>query len=93
MQSQRRRRSRGLSISFEPSEATWVDALVLLLDDAGYHKARRSEVIRIALFELQNALAGRSREDILKYFVQREAARLVATVDANAARWPKPSNE
>ena len=82
------RRSRGLSISFEPPEAEWVDALVCLLEEEGYPKARRSEVVRIALFDLQQALADRTRLDIAKYFVQRDAARLVAAVERTAPRLP-----
>ena len=75
------RRSRGLSISFDPPEARWVDALVTLLKEQGYPNAKRSEVVRIALLELQDALAGRTRADIVKHFVQRDAARRVATIN------------
>ena len=82
------RRSRGLSISFEPPEAEWVNALVGLLKEEGYPHARRSEVVRIALFGLQEALANRTRVDIVKYFVQRDAARLVAVVERTAPRLP-----
>lgn len=73
------RRSRGLSISFDPPEVKWVDAMVSLLREGGYPNAKRSEVVRVALFELQNALTGRTREEIVKYFVERDAARRVAT--------------
>ena len=83
-----KRRSKGLSISFEPPEAQWVDALVCLLKEEGYPKARRSEVVRIALFEFQQVLADRTRVDIVKYFVQRDAARLVAAVERTAPRLP-----
>jgi hypothetical protein len=82
------RRSRGLSISFDPSEAEWVDRLVALLKEADYPKARRSEVVRIALFALQDALAECTRADIVRYFAQRDAARLVATVDGTTPRLP-----
>jgi len=42
----------------------------------------------MALFELQDALAGGTGADIVKYFVQRDAARLLATVDGTTARSP-----
>ena len=45
------RQSRGLSISFDPPEAHWVDALVALLREGGCPNAKRSEVVRMALFE------------------------------------------
>jgi len=84
----RNRRHRGLSISFDPAEAEWVDALVALLKQEGYPKAGRSEVVRLALLQLRDALAGRSRPDIIKFFVQREADRLVATLDGTIPRLP-----
>lgn len=83
-----KRRSRGLSISFDLPEAEWVEALVVLLKEGGYPKARRSEIVRMGLLELQDALAGRTRADIVKYFAQRDAARLVATLDGTAPRLP-----
>lgn len=82
------RRHRGLSISFDPAEAQWVDALVDLLRQEGYPKAGRSEVVRLALLQLRDALVGRSRADIVKFFVQRDAERLVATLDGTTPRLP-----
>ena len=84
----RRRRSRGLSISFDPVEAEWVNALVRLLREEGYPNAKRSQVVRMSLLELRDALAGRTRTGIVKYFVQRDAARQVATVNGTIPRLP-----
>jgi len=86
--SNRSHRHRGLSISFDPAEAEWVDALVALLKQGGYPKAARSEVIRIGLLELQKALAELSRSQIVKFFVQREADRLLRDVDGTAPSLP-----
>lgn len=44
----------------------------------------------MALFELQDALAGKTRNDIVKYFVQRDAARRLATVDGTTPNLPSP---
>ena len=82
------RRTRGLSISFDPPEARWVDALVALLKEQGYPNAKRSEVVRIALLELQDALAGRTRADIVKHFVQRDATRRMATISGTTPALP-----
>lgn len=82
------RRSRGLSISFERPEAQWVDGLVALLRDGGYPSAKRSEVVRIAVLALQDAMAGRGRADIVKYFVERDAARRVAAVTGSTPKLP-----
>ena len=75
------------TVSFDPPSDEWVKALVDLLKDAGYPKAARSEVVRVGLLELQRALAGRSRADILKFFVLREAERVLATFNG-AQRLP-----
>jgi hypothetical protein len=84
----RNRRHRGLSISFDQREAEWVDALVDLLKQERYPKAGRSEVVRVALLQLQDVLAGRSRSDIVKFFAQRDADHFVATVDGTKPRLP-----
>lgn len=69
------------SVSFDASEDDWIDALVDLLSEAGYPKAGRSEIIRVGLLGLQDALAGRTRAEILKFFVLRDAERLLASLD------------
>ena len=73
---------RGLSVSFDPTEAEWVRDLVGTLQQQGYSKARRSEVVRVALLVLQDALAGRTREEIVRFFIQRDLDRLAKLVSA-----------
>src|SRR4051812_8782898 len=75
-----RSRHRGLSVSFDPTEAEWVRHVVVTLKEQGYTKARRSEVVRVALLVLQDALAGRTREEILRFFIQRDLDRLAKLV-------------
>jgi hypothetical protein len=71
-------RRRVVSISFDAADAEWVDALVDLLRQAGYPKAARSEIIRVALQELHQVLAERTQAEIVKFFLEREAERLLA---------------
>ena len=68
-------------MSFDPTEEEWLDALLDLLTEAGYPKAGRSEIVRVGLLGLQEALAGCTRSEILKFFVLREAERLLASFD------------
>jgi hypothetical protein len=72
-------RHRIRSISFDPGDAEWVDALVDLLRQAGYPKAARAEIVRAALQELHLVLAGRTPGEIVKFFLDREADRLLAS--------------
>ena len=67
------------TVSFDPIEDEWIDALVNLLSDAGYPKAGRSEIVRVGVRGLQDALAGRTRSEILKFFVLRDAEWLLAS--------------
>jgi hypothetical protein len=82
-------RHRIRSISFDPGDAEWVDALVDLLRQAGYPKAARTEIVRAALQELHQVLAGRTRAEIVKFFLDREAERLLASFDGTP-RLPFP---
>ena len=67
-------------MSFDPREDAWVDALIHLLGEAGYPKVARSEVVRVGLLGLQDALAGRTPSEIATFF-QRDAERLLASFD------------
>jgi hypothetical protein len=82
-------RHRILSISFDPADAAWVDALVDLLRHAGYAKAARAEIVRTALQELHQVLAGRTRAEIVRFFLDREADRLLASFEGTP-RLPFP---
>ena len=74
-----RHRRRIHTVSFDPTEDEWIDALVDLLSEAGYPKAGRSEIVRVGMRGLQDALAGRTRSEILKFFVLRDAEWLLAS--------------
>jgi hypothetical protein len=75
------RRHRGLSISFDLAEERWVDTLVDLLREEGFPRAGRSEVVRLGLLQLREALAGKTRQQIVRFFIRRDADRLAATLD------------
>jgi hypothetical protein len=76
----KRRRCRGLSISFDTAEARWIDTLVDALRQEGFPRAARSEVVRLGLLELREALAGRTAPEIVKFFAKREADRFLAAI-------------
>jgi hypothetical protein len=67
------------TVSFDPTEDEWIDALVALLNEAGYPKPGRSEIVRVGMRGLQDALAGRTRAEILTFFVLRDAEWLLAS--------------
>ena len=83
----RSHRRRIHTVSFDPTGDAWLDALLDLLTEAGYPKAGRSEIVRVGLLGLQEALAGRTRSEILTFFVLRDAERLLASFDG-APRLP-----
>jgi hypothetical protein len=64
----------------DPTEAEWIDALVQLLEENGYRKAARSEVVRMAVLELRDTIRGKTPADIVRYFAQRDADRVVAAL-------------
>jgi hypothetical protein len=45
---------------------------------------RRSEIVRVSVLSLQEALVGRSRSEILKFFVVRDAERLLTSFDGTS---------
>ena len=76
-----RRRRRIHSINFDDHDGEWIDGLVALLAETGYQKAGRSEVVRIALFGLREALAGRTPMEIVRFFLDRDSERLMAAFE------------
>ena len=60
------------SINFEPITEEWLEVVVELLKQAGLPKAGRSEVVRVALSELQRALADYSTAEKMKFFLDRD---------------------
>ena len=75
-----KRTHRIVSISFDPNEAAWVDTLVQLLEQGGYPRAARSEVVRTALAELRKAIDGLTPFETIKYFAQRDADRVLTRI-------------
>ena len=66
---------RVVAVSLYNEEAGEADRLKDILQRAGWHKANRSLVIREAVGRLQEELAGKSSEDIFRYFMDRNARR------------------
>ena len=75
------RRRRIHTVSFDPIEDDWLETIVGILTAEGHPNAARSEIVRVALLGLREALAGRTHQDVAKFFVQRDADRLLATFD------------
>ena len=78
------KRHRGVSISFDPAELKWVDQLVGTLEQGGYALAARSEVIRVGLIELREALGKMTPSEIVMYFARRHADSIVAAAASTA---------
>jgi hypothetical protein len=73
------------SINFETGTAEWVESVVLLLKQAGLPKAGRSEVVRVALVELQRTVASQSPAEIVKFFLDRDVEWRRARIDSSAS--------
>jgi hypothetical protein len=77
----RRRRPHIHTVSFDPAEDAWVDALVHVLEDHGSPCAARSAIVRVALHTLHEALTGFTQQEIATFFVERDADLLRAIFD------------
>jgi hypothetical protein len=71
------------SINFETATDEWVESLALLLRQAGLPKAGRSEVVRVALVELQRTVASQSPAEIVKFFLDRDVEWRRARIDSS----------
>ena len=60
------------SINFEPVIDDWLEVVVQLLRQAGLPRAGRSEVVRVALSELQRTLTDHTHADTVKFFLDRD---------------------
>lgn len=69
------RRYRVVAVSLFDEEAHAADRITAVLQQGGWPKANRSLVIREALSCLADELAGKSSEEIFRYFVDRYARR------------------
>lgn len=72
----RKKGYRVVAVSLYTPEAEWVDHTSQVLHRAGTPKANRSLVIREAILRLQEELEGKSPEEILRYFIERQARRM-----------------
>lgn len=66
---------RVLTISLYQAEAEAADRVTGILQCGGWPKANRSFVIREALIKLEEELAGKSPEEVFRYFTDRHARR------------------
>jgi hypothetical protein len=87
------KRSRGVSISFDPTELEWVDRLVRTLEREGYALAARSEVIRVGLIGLREAVRDLTPSETVMYFAQRHADDVVAAAAGSRSRSRSPSGD
>src|SRR5580704_7203783 len=69
------RRYRVIAVSLYDEEADAANRITTVLQQSGWPKANRSLVIREALLRLADEFAGKSSEDIFRYFVDRYARR------------------
>lgn len=82
-----------VAISLYSDQADSVDRAAQELLDAGYRKASRSLVIQAAIERLQEDLGGKSREEIFRYFVERQLRRPLAVMRPReqAPQNPRPA--
>jgi hypothetical protein len=69
------RNYRVVAISVYADQAESVDRAARDLVEAGFVRASRSFVIQSAIQKLREDLEGKSREEILKYFLERQVKR------------------
>lgn len=69
------RRYRVIAVSLFDEEANAADSITAILRRGAWPKANRSLVIREALLRLADELAGKSSEEIFRFFVDRYARR------------------
>jgi len=70
-----RKRYRVIAVSLHDDEVGEADRLTEILREGGWPKANRSLVIREAILRFKDELAGKSSEQIFRYFVDRYARR------------------
>lgn len=65
-----------VAVSLYTPEADWVDQTTKMLQRAGNPKANRSLVVREAILRLQQELAEKSPDEIVKDFTEHHARRM-----------------
>ena len=71
-----KKRYQVVAVSLYTPEAEWVNRATQILRRAGNPKANRSLVVREAILRLQDDLADKSPEEVLRYFTDRAARRV-----------------
>jgi hypothetical protein len=74
------------SVNFETATDEWVESVVLLLRQAGLPKAGRSEVVRVALLELQRTIAVQSPAEIVKLFFEHDVEWRLGRIDSSTSK-------
>ena len=83
-----------VAISLYVAEAAEADRLTELLRQGGWSNANRSLVIREGLLRLQEDLAGKSREEVVRYFLDcqtRHRQRASPGAAASLEHVPEPA--
>ena len=78
------RNYRVVAISVYADQAESVDRAARELVEAGFVGASRSFVIQSAIQKLREDLEGKSREEILKYFLERQVKRPLSKVSSKS---------
>src|SRR6266850_4638315 len=73
---------RVVAISLYSDQAESVDRATQDLVEAGYPRANRSLVIQAAIERLRQDLDGRTREEVLRYFIERHSRRPLAVMSS-----------
>ena len=94
MSSSKPRHYRIVAASLYEEEAAVADRLTDILRSGGWPKANRSLIIREALARLQEDLAGKTAEEIFRYFVNRHAPKArVKTPGPGTSTSPRTGHE
>ena len=64
-----------VAVSLYNPEVGWLDEISKQLQRSGIVKANRSLVVREAIAALQHQLAGKGAEEVLRFFIDRQATR------------------
>lgn len=85
-----------VSVSLYSDQAEVVDRAAEELALAGYSKANRSLIVQTAIQRLSEELDGKSREDVLRYFLEQQVKRPLSAARPRATeivRSPAPSRK
>ena len=78
IETNQKRGYRVVAISLYTPEIDWVNNITRMLIAAGSIKANRSLVVQEAIHRLQEDLAGKDPNEVIKYFIARAAKRTIA---------------